>query len=79
MSDVDSRANQRRERSWRCQGFRIQESRDGQTGMMHLCTLPRYHFPPCMCWCEVPFDPEVPQPVQTTFVDLFPDLPPRGA
>jgi hypothetical protein len=71
VPNYDSRSNQRRERDWRCQGYLFQESRDGSMGMMHLCVLPRYHFPPCMCWCENPFTPEDPQPVQTEFIDLL--------
>lgn len=67
MSEFDSFRNQRRERSWRCQGFLIQESKDRQTGMAHLCTLARYHYPPCYCWCEMSFQPEVAQPVQLGF------------
>ena len=67
MTERDSFSNQRSERSWRCQGFLIQESRDGSSGMVHLCILPKYHYPPCYCWCEMSFQPQVDQPVQLKF------------
>lgn len=67
MTERDSFSLQRQERSWRCQGFMIQESSDGSSGMAHVCTLPRYHYPPCYCWCESSFLPQIDQPVQLEF------------
>lgn len=74
VRERDSFTHQRRERAWRCQGFLIQESSDGMSGMAHLCTLPKYHYPPCYCWCEMSFTPEIQQPFQESF---FEEPPPR--
>ena len=79
VTERDSLSHQRSERSWRWQGFLIQGSRDGASGLAHVCTLPKYHYPPCYCWCESAFMPEVAQPVQLEFRGGTSPVPARAA
>lgn len=70
MTTESESHQQYRQRDWRCQGSAVWTSKDGRTAADHRCTMTKFHWGQCICWCEIRFKPDVPQPKQHT---MWPD------